>query len=88
MKYQSYQKKGLIITYYIDGKEMAKNKKFRKLLKERGIKSERLAERLGVSKRAVEYWISGRNRPSMLNVIAMAKLFDMTIESVYAIFKV
>ena len=66
---------------------MAKNKKFRKLLKERNVKRKVLAERLGVSVRTVEYWISGRNRPSMQYVIAMAKLFDMSIESVYVIFK-
>lgn len=66
---------------------MAKNKKFRKLLKERGVKRKTLAERLGVSVRTVEHWLSGRNRPSVIYVIAMAKLFDMSIESVYAIFK-
>lgn len=66
---------------------MAKNKKFRKLLKERNVKRKALAERLGVSVRTVEYWLYGRNRPSMQYVIAMAKLFDMSIESVYAIFK-
>ena len=66
---------------------MAKNKQFRKLLKERKVKRKALAERLGVSVRTVEYWISGRNRPAMQYVIAMAKLFDMSIESVYAIFK-
>ena len=66
---------------------MAKNKKFRNLLRGRGMKRKTLSERLGVSVRCVEYWLNGRNRPSMLNIMAMAKLFDMTIESVYAIFK-
>ena len=66
---------------------MAKNKKFRNLLKERNVKRKALAERLGVRVRTVEYWISGRNRPSIINIIAMAKMFNMTIESMYAIFK-
>lgn len=66
---------------------MAKNKKFRKLMKERGIRRKALAERIGVSVKSVEHWESGRNRPSIVNVIAMSKLFDMTIESTYAIFK-
>ena len=66
---------------------MAKNKKFRKLLKERNVKRKALAERLGVSVRTVEHWLNGRNRPSMQYVIDMAKLFEMSIESVYAIFK-
>lgn len=68
-------------------KEMAKNKKFRKLMKERGIRRKALAERIGVSVRSVEHWESGRNRPSIVNVIAMSKLFDMSVESTYAIFK-
>lgn len=67
---------------------MAKNKKFRKLLKERNVKRKALAERLGVNVRTVEHWLNGRNRPSMQHVIAMAKLFDMSIESMYAIFKI
>lgn len=66
---------------------MSKNKKFRKLMKERGIRRKALAERIGVSVKSVEHWESGRNRPSIVNVIAMSKLFDMTIESTYAIFK-
>ncbi len=66
---------------------MAKNKKFRKLLKEKNVKRKALAERLGVSVRTVEYWLNGRNRPSIINIIAMAKMFNMTIESMYAIFK-
>ena len=65
---------------------MAKNKKFRKMLKERNVKRKALAERLGVSVRTIEYWLNGRNRPSMQDVIAMAKLFDMSIESISGLF--
>lgn len=57
-------------------------------MKERKVKSKALAERLGVSVRTVEYWISGRNRPSIISIIAMAKMFNMPIESMYAIFKI
>ena len=66
---------------------MAKNKKFLELLKKQGLKQARLADKLGVSTQTIHYWMNGRNRPSMQYVIAMAKLFDMSIESVYAIFK-
>ena len=66
---------------------MAKNKQFRKLLKERKVKRKALAERLGVSVRTVEYWINGRNRPSMIHVISMAKMFGMEIEILWGIFK-
>ena len=64
-----------------------KNKKFLDLLKEKGLKNQRLADKLNVSVRSVEHWINGRNRPSIPYVIAMAKLFNMSVESVYKIFK-
>ena len=64
---------------------MAKNKKFLKFLKVKGIKQKALAERLGISVRAVEHWVNGRNRPSIIYLIEMSKLFKMSIESVYDI---
>lgn len=66
---------------------MAKNKKFLKFLKVKGIKKKALAERLGISVRAVEHWLNGRNRPSIIYLIEMSKLFKMSIESVYDMFR-
>lgn len=69
------------------GLRMAKNKKFLKFLKGKGIKKKALAERLGISVRAVEHWLNGRNRPSIIYLIEMSKLFKMSIESVYDMFR-
>ena len=66
---------------------MAKNKKFRKLLKDRNVKRKVLAERLGVSAVTVGYWLKGRYRPAMQYTIAMAKFFNLRIDEMYAIFK-
>lgn len=66
---------------------MAKNKKFLKFLKGKGIKKKALAERLGISVRAVEHWLNGRNKPSIIYLIEMSKLFKMSIEGVYDMFR-
>ena len=64
-----------------------RNKKFTRFLKDRGMKTKRLAEKLGVSQKTVQNWCNGRNRPRMEYVIDMAKLFEVTIEGMYEIMK-
>ena len=66
---------------------MAKNKAFLKLLKDKGYNYSSLSQKIGVSDMAVRHWINGRNRPSMISIMYMAKLFNMSIESVYSLFK-
>ena len=39
-----------------------------------------LADRLGVSRQAVSKWERGRSDPSTTNLIALAKIFDITPE--------
>ena len=39
-----------------------------------------LADRLGVSRQAVSKWEKGRSDPSTTNLIALAKIFDITPE--------
>lgn len=39
-----------------------------------------VAERIGVSRIAVANWEQGRNKPSIENILAMAKLFGVTVE--------
>ena len=50
------------------------------LRKERGMTQEMLAEKIGVSAQAVSKWESGASAPSTTNLIALAKLFNMTPE--------
>ena len=39
-----------------------------------------LADRLGVSRQAVSKWEKGQSDPSTTNLIALAKIFDITPE--------
>lgn len=39
-----------------------------------------VAERIGVNRQAVSKWESGSSDPSTSNLIALAKLFDVTLE--------
>ena len=41
-----------------------------------------LADRLGVSRQAVSKWEKGQSDPSTTNLIALAKIFDITPEEV------
>ena len=41
-----------------------------------------VAERLGVSRQAVSKWESGASDPSMSNLIALAKLYGVTVEDI------
>lgn len=45
-----------------------------------GMTQELLAERLGVTRQAVSKWESGVTEPSTSNLIALAKLFDISPE--------
>ena len=65
---------------------MAKNKEFLKLLIDKDISRPRLAEKLGVTEQTVYYWIIGRNLPSMKYVIHMAKIFKVSIVSLWEMF--
>ncbi len=47
---------------------------------ERNMTQEFVAERLGVSRQAVSKWESGASEPSTSNLLALAKLFDISPE--------
>ena len=48
--------------------------------KRNGWSQEELAEQLGVSRQAVSKWEKGQSDPSTTNLIALAKIFDITPE--------
>ena len=49
--------------------------------KKNGWSQEELAEKLSVSRQAVSKWETGAAEPSTSNLIALAKLFDLSAES-------
>ena len=66
---------------------MTKNKIFQKLLKDSRYNERTLAQKLNVSDKMVRRWLKGKNRPSIVQVIAMAKIFNTTTVDTYKIFK-
>lgn len=54
-----------------------------KLRKESGLSQEDLAELLGVSRQAVSKWESDTAQPTMVNIIALARAFDVSIGSLF-----
>ena len=76
---------------YIGSKEVREDKNSVKkalgeILKEHRVQckmtQEFVAERLGVSRQAVSKWESGASDPSMSNLIALAKLYGVTVEDI------
>ena len=50
------------------------------LRRKAGLSQEELASRLEVSRQAVSKWENGTSDPSTSNLIALAKLFDLSAE--------
>ena len=76
---------------YIESKEVREEKNSVKkalgeILKEHRVRckmtQEFVAERLGVSRQAVSKWENGASNPSMSNLIALAKLYGVTVEDI------
>ncbi len=65
---------------------MAKNKKFIELIKENGYTNSILARKLNVSETAVRHWIKERNRPSVVQLLKMTKIFSMSVVDLYKLF--
>ncbi|MCL2843377.1 MAG: helix-turn-helix domain-containing protein [Oscillospiraceae bacterium] len=57
------------------------HEKLQELRKGRGLSQEALAEILDVSRQAVSKWESGQTYPETDKLIALAKLFDVTLDS-------
>lgn len=66
---------------------MAKNEQFLELIKKHEMSAAKLADKLGVSERAVQHWMHGRNKPSVVQLLKMSKIFHMSTEKVYGMFK-
>lgn len=60
------------------GNAFAKN--LRELRGERGWSQSELAEKLGTTQRRVSYWENGKIEPDLSALIALADLFELTID--------
>lgn len=50
------------------------------LRRERGLSQEELADRLGVTRQAVQKWEAGASRPDMDNLVLVAREFDVSLD--------
>ena len=48
---------------------------------EKGLTQEQLAEQLGVSRQAVSKWEKGLSEPSTANLLALAKLYSISVDT-------
>ena len=59
---------------------MSIGQRISKLRKEKGFSQEYVAERLDVSRQAVSKWETDNSAPDTYNLIALAELFDVSVE--------
>ena len=62
------------------------NEKLQSLRKQSGLTQEQLAEALYVSRTAVSKWESGRGTPSIDSLMAIARYFSVSVDSLEDIF--
>lgn len=58
--------------------------KLKELRKQSGISQEKLAEKLGVSRQAVTKWERDSGVPDIENIIAISKLFDVSMDELFS----
>ena len=59
---------------------------FKDLVKSKGFTQAELAVKVGCSQRAVSYWISGRNLPTLKEAYYLSKTLGVTLEELAIIF--
>jgi transcriptional regulator with XRE-family HTH domain len=52
---------------------------------EKGIGQVELAEKIGVSKGIISLWENGKREPTLSSLIALAKFFDISLDSLVGI---
>lgn len=57
--------------------------KIEEIRKEKGIRQDELAKKMGVSRQTISSLENGRYNPSIILAYKIAKFFDMTIEDVF-----
>ena len=59
---------------------MTLGQRIQKIRKEKGFSQEEIAEALEVSRQAVSKWENGTSEPSTANLIALAKLYGISLD--------
>ena len=50
------------------------------LMKEKGLTASEFARRVGVSRQAVSFWVTGTYEPSIASLVKIANEFDTTVD--------
>jgi len=61
--------------------------KLKKILEERGVKQSNLAKKLGVSTVSLSNWSTGKSNPSLVTVVRICQILDITIDQLVQINK-
>lgn len=56
------------------------------LVKRKGLTTEQLAKKVGVSEMAISYWNRGKRQPTTANIIALANALNVTPMTIFKIF--
>ena len=54
----------------------------RKYRKEKNMSQDELAEKLGVSRQSISLWENGQTQPTIENIIALAKIFNVSTDAI------
>ena len=54
----------------------------RNLRKENRLSQDELAEKLGVSRQSISLWETGQTQPTVDNIIALAKIFNVSTDAI------
>lgn len=56
--------------------------KIKDLRKGNNMSQDELAEKLGVSRQSISLWETGQTQPTLDNIIGMAKIFDVSTDTI------
>jgi len=57
--------------------------KLKKILKDKGLKQNWIAEQLGLTREAVSHWVTGKNNPTTENLKRVANLLNIKLDEIF-----
>lgn len=66
---------------FVEGSDFLLNENIRKHRKSKQMSQDELAEKLEVTRQSISLWETGQTQPSLDNIVALAKLFDISTDA-------
>lgn len=76
------RKRGRIPTNLSRGSGTMLAENIRKYRKDKNLSQDELAEKLGVSRQSISLWENGQTQPTIENIIALAKIFNVSTDAI------